>query len=89
MTGTKVLRELGRMRFEEACGGWQARRLTQEEAARAGHRRAENRSIPSRYARRRSQLVPARPSRCHCCVRSVPRSAKTSSESTPLSHVLE
>ena len=22
------------MRFEEACGGWQSRRLTQEEAAR-------------------------------------------------------
>ena len=34
MTRTQVLQEIRRMRFEEAYGGWQARRLTQEEAAR-------------------------------------------------------
>ena len=34
MTRTKVLQEIRRMRFEEACGGWQERRLTQEEPAR-------------------------------------------------------
>ena len=34
MTRTQVLQEIRRMRFEEACGGWQERRLTQEEAAR-------------------------------------------------------
>ena len=34
MTRTQVLQEIRRMRFEEACGGWQQRRLTQEEAAR-------------------------------------------------------
>ena len=34
MTRTRVLQEIRRMRFEEAYGGWQERRLTQEEAAR-------------------------------------------------------
>ena len=34
MTRTQVLQELRQMRFEEAYGGWQERRLTQEEAAR-------------------------------------------------------
>ena len=34
MTRTQVLQEIRQMRFEEAYGGWQARRLTQEEAAR-------------------------------------------------------
>ena len=34
MTRTQVLQEIRRMRFEEAYGGWQERRLTQEEAAR-------------------------------------------------------
>ena len=34
MTRTQLLQELRQMRFEEAYGGWQARRLTQEEAAR-------------------------------------------------------
>ena len=34
MTKTQVLQEARRMRFEEAYGGWQDRRLTQEEAAR-------------------------------------------------------
>ena len=34
MTRTQVLREIRRMRFEEVYGGWQERRLTQEEAAR-------------------------------------------------------
>ena len=34
MTKTQVLQEIRRMRFEEAYGGWQERRLTQEEAAR-------------------------------------------------------
>ena len=34
MTRTQVLQEIRRMRFEEACGGWQERRLTQEEADR-------------------------------------------------------
>ena len=34
MTRTKVLQEIRQMRFEEAYGGWQERRLTQEEAAR-------------------------------------------------------
>ena len=34
MTRTQVLQEIRRMRFEEAWGGWQSRRLTQEEAAR-------------------------------------------------------
>ena len=33
MTRTQVLQEIRRMRFEEAYGGWQERRLTQEEAA--------------------------------------------------------
>ena len=33
MTKTEVLQEIRRMRFEEAYGGWQERRLTQEEAA--------------------------------------------------------
>ena len=31
MTRTQLLQELRKMRFEEADGGWQARRLTQEE----------------------------------------------------------
>ena len=31
MTRTQLLQELRKMRFEEAYGGWQARRLTQEE----------------------------------------------------------
>ena len=34
MTRTRVLQESRRMRFKEAYGGWQERRLTQEEAAR-------------------------------------------------------
>ena len=34
MTRTQVLQEIRRMRFNEAYGGWQERRLTQEEAAR-------------------------------------------------------
>ena len=34
MTRTQVLQEIRRMRFREAYGGWQERRLTQEEAAR-------------------------------------------------------
>ena len=34
MTRTEVLQEIRRMRFKEAYGGWQERRLTQEEAAR-------------------------------------------------------
>ena len=34
MTRTRVLQEIRRMRFKEAYGGWQERRLTQEEAAR-------------------------------------------------------
>ena len=34
MTRTQVLQEIRRMRFEEAYGGWESRRLTQEEAAR-------------------------------------------------------
>ena len=34
MTRCQVLQEIRRMRFEEAYGGWQSRRLTQEEAAR-------------------------------------------------------
>ena len=34
MTRTQLLQELRQMRFEEACDGWQARRLTREEAAR-------------------------------------------------------
>ena len=34
MTRTQLLQELRQMRFEEAYGGWQARWLTQEEAAR-------------------------------------------------------
>ena len=34
MTRTQVLQEIRRMRFEEACGGWQEHRLGQEEAAR-------------------------------------------------------
>ena len=40
MTRTQVLREIRRMRFAEACGGWQERRLSQEEAARLGGVRA-------------------------------------------------
>lgn len=34
MRRTEWLQETRKMRFEEAYGGWQARRLTQEEAAR-------------------------------------------------------
>ena len=34
MTRTQVLQEIRQMRFEEAYGGWQERRLRQEEAAR-------------------------------------------------------
>ena len=34
MTRTQVLQEIRRMRFEEAYGGWQERRLSQEETAR-------------------------------------------------------
>ena len=34
MRRTEVLQEVRKMRFEAACGGWQGRRLTQEEAAR-------------------------------------------------------
>ncbi len=34
MTRTEVRREIRRMRFEEACGGWRKRGLTQDEAAR-------------------------------------------------------
>ena len=32
MTRARVLREIRRMRLEEACGGWPARRLAQEAA---------------------------------------------------------
>ena len=32
MTRTQLLQELRQMRFEEACDGWQAPRLTQEAA---------------------------------------------------------
>ena len=34
MTRTQVLQEIRRTGFKEAYGGWQERRLTQEEAAR-------------------------------------------------------
>ena len=34
MRRTELLQEVRKMRFEEAYGGWQERRLTQEEAAR-------------------------------------------------------
>ena len=34
MRRTEVLQEIWKMRFEEAYGGWQGRRLTQEEEAR-------------------------------------------------------
>ena len=34
MVRTQVLQEIRRMRFNEAYGGWQERRLTQEQAAR-------------------------------------------------------
>ena len=34
MRRTERLQEVRKMRFEEACGGWQERRLTQEEEAR-------------------------------------------------------
>ena len=34
MRRTEMLQEIRKMRFEEAYGGWQQRRLTQEEAAR-------------------------------------------------------
>ena len=30
MRRTELLQEVWKMRFEEACGGWQERRLTQE-----------------------------------------------------------
>ena len=36
MTRTQVLQEIRRMRFEEAYGGWQERRLTHSDAERAG-----------------------------------------------------
>lgn len=38
MKRTGWLQETVKMRFEEAYGDWQARRLTQEEAARGGLR---------------------------------------------------
>ena len=34
MRRTEPRQEVRKMRFEEACGGWRERRLTQEEAAR-------------------------------------------------------
>ena len=34
MRRTELLQEVWKMRFEEAYGGWQERRLTQEEEAR-------------------------------------------------------
>lgn len=34
MTRAELVQELRRMRFDEAYGGWQERRLTQEAAAR-------------------------------------------------------
>jgi hypothetical protein len=34
MKRAEWLQETRKMRFEEACGGWQSGRLTQEEAAR-------------------------------------------------------
>ena len=34
MRRTALLQEVRKMRFEEACGGWQDRRPTQEEAVR-------------------------------------------------------
>ena len=36
MTRTRVLQEIRRMRFKAAYCGWQARRLTQEEAVEFG-----------------------------------------------------
>ena len=47
MTRTQVLQEIRQMRFEEACRGWQARRLTKEEAARllGGCERTFRRSV--------------------------------------------
>ncbi len=33
MKRTEILQENGKMRFEEVYGGWQRRRLSQEEAA--------------------------------------------------------
>ena len=42
LSRTNLLREIRKMRFEEVYGGWQERRLTQEEAARVlgGYRNA-------------------------------------------------
>ena len=34
------------MRFEEACGGWRERRLTQEEARKAGLPRGRGGDLP-------------------------------------------
>ena len=34
MRRTELLQEVRKRQFEEACGGWQERRLIQEEAAR-------------------------------------------------------
>ena len=34
MRRTELRQEVRKTRFEEACGGWRERRLTQEEAAR-------------------------------------------------------
>ena len=44
MRRTELLQEVRKMRFEEACGGWQERRLTEEEARLPPSRRS---SAPS------------------------------------------
>ena len=45
MRRTELLQEVRKVRFEEACGGWQERRMTQEEAARMpGGARVRDRS---------------------------------------------
>ena len=53
MRGTELLQEVRKMRFEEACGGWQERGLTQEEAARIGGMRAHSLPLRSLCPRKR------------------------------------
>ena len=50
MTRTQLLQEIRQMRCEEAYGGWQARRLTQEEA-RNGPIGSVDLAFFGRYAR--------------------------------------
>ena len=45
MTRTQLLQELRKLRFEEAYGGWQARRLTQEEPRTDPSDRSTSRSL--------------------------------------------